>query len=183
MHLKHIIYVSFLNQTANQDINETIKNNLIIYTKEKRLFIMQVSHPLTSNDRTSSTATNHINHPRTSTQIQWELLNAEGGYWSAEQVLEFLGISACQRLDEMREQSRLLGVWWEDRYVYPAWQFAESGKLLNGLPQVLRTLSSFSAWEKLSYILSSNCYLDNQNSPLVELQRGNMEDVILAATE
>jgi hypothetical protein len=128
------------------------------------------------------TATNQIDHPRTSTQIQWELLNAEGGYWSAEQAIEFFGLG-CQRLDEMREQGRLLGVWWEDRYLYPAWQFAESGKLLKGLPQVLRTLSSFSAWEKLSYILSSNCYLDNQNSPLVELRRGNMEDVILAATE
>jgi hypothetical protein len=144
---------------------------------------MQVSHPLTSNDLTSSTATNNSNNPRTPTQIQWELLNAEGGYWSAEQVMEFLGIAASQSLDEMREQGRLLGVWWEDRYLYPAWQFAESGKLLNGLPQVLRTLSPFSAWEKLSYILSPNCYLDNQSSPLVELQRGNMEDVILAATE
>jgi hypothetical protein len=140
---------------------------------------MQVSQPLNSKDRTSSTVSN--NYFRTSTQIQWELLNAEGGYWSAEQAIEFFGLTGSQRLDEMREQGRLLGVWWEDRYLYPAWQFAESGKLLNGLPQILRTLSPFSAWEKLSYILSPNCYLDNQNSPLVELRRGNIEDVILAA--
>jgi hypothetical protein len=144
---------------------------------------VQVSQPLISKDLTSSNATNNIKNPRTPTQIQWELLNAEGGYWSAEQVMKFFGIAACQRLDEMREQGSLLGVWWEDRYLYPAWQFAESGKLIKGLSQVLRTLSSFSAWEKLSYILSPNCYLDNQNSPLVELRRGNMEDVILAATE
>jgi hypothetical protein len=166
MNLKHISYVSFLNQKANQDINEATKNHLIIYTKEKRFFIMQASQTLTSLE-----------------QIQWELLNAEGGYWEADRAIEFFGLTGCQRLDEMREQSRLLGVWWEDRYLYPAWQFAESGKLINGLPQVLRTLSPFSAWEKLSYILSPNCYLDNQNSPLVELRRGNMEDVILAATE
>jgi hypothetical protein len=138
---------------------------------------------LANKQQPNGTATNNIKSPRTSAQIQWELLNAEGGYWSAEQAIEFFGLTGSQRLDEMREQGRLLGVWWEDRYLYPAWQFAESGKLLNGLPQVLRTLSPFSAWEKLSYLLSPNCYLDNQNSPLVELRRGNMEDVILAATE
>jgi hypothetical protein len=125
---------------------------------------MQVSQPLTN-----------------LVQIQQELLNTEGGCWSTEQVTEFFGFANCQRLDEMRECGKLLGVWWEDRYLYPAWQFAESGKLIMGLPQVLRTLSPFSAWEKLSYILSPNCYLDNQNSPLVELRRGNIEDVILAA--
>jgi hypothetical protein len=144
---------------------------------------MQVSQPLISNDQHTISTVSNINPSRTLEQIQWELLNAEGGYWSAEQAIEFFGLTGSQRLDEMREQGRLLGVWWEDRYLYPAWQFAESGKLLNGLPQVLRTLSPFSAWEKLSYILSPNCYLDNQNSPLVELRRGNMEDVILAATE
>jgi hypothetical protein len=144
---------------------------------------MQVSQPLISKDRHTINTVSNINTSHTLEQIQWELLNAEGGYWSAEQAIEFFGLTGSQRLDEMREQGRLLGVWWEDRYLYPAWQFAESGKLLNGLPQVLRTLSPFSAWEKLSYLLSPNCYLDNQNSALVELRRGNMEDVILAATE
>ena len=127
--------------------------------------------------------TSNIKTARTSKQVQWELLNAEGGFWDADRVMEFFGVISTQSLDEMRERSKILGVWWEDRYLYPAWQFAGAGKLLNGLPQVLRTLATFSAWEKLSYMLSPNCYLDNQNSPLVELRRGNMEDVILAATE
>ena len=115
-------------------------------------------------------------------EFQWKLLTAEGGCWEAAQVMEFFAVTGFQHLDAMREQGNLLGVWWEDRYLYPAWQFIEGGKVLTGLPQVLRKLYPFSAWEKLSYILSPNYYLDNQNSPLEELRRGNIEDVILAAT-
>lgn len=133
-------------------------------------------------DQSDEKASN--NKPKqTLQQLQQKFITAEGGCWDADRVMQFFGVTGLQHLDAMREQGNLLGVWWENSYLYPAWQFTENGKVLSGLPQVLRKLYPFSAWEKLSYVLSPNYYLDNQNSPLEELRRGNIEDVILAASE
>jgi hypothetical protein len=115
--------------------------------------------------------------------FQQKLLNAEGGFWNAAMVMNVLHCIDSRFLDTMREQGKILGVWWNDQYVYPSWQFVAEGKILAGLPQLLRQLGTFSAWDKLSYILSPNHCLNNQNTPLEELRRGNIEDVILAATE
>ncbi len=124
------------------------------------------------------------NRPQQTLQeFQWELITAEGGCWEADRVMQYFGVTGFQHLDAMREQGRLLGVWWEDRYLYPAWQFTENRKVLAGLPEVLRCLNPFSSWDKLSYLLSPNYSLDDQNSPLSELRRGNIEDVVIAATE
>ena len=130
-----------------------------------------------------SNSPNKGSKEQTLTEFQWELLIAEGGYVHASTVMKTLGVTNLHNLDSLREQGRLLGVWWKDEYLYPAWQFTDEGKTLAGLPQVLRQLGTFSAWGKLSYLLSPNYYLDNQNTPLEELRRGNIEDVILAATE
>jgi hypothetical protein len=148
---------------------------------------MTASKPLTNSQHqdldTLAAHKNGSKPKQTYQEFQWQLINAENGYWEADKVMEYFSVNGFQHLDEMREQGRLLGVWWEDRYLYPAWQFIGNGKVLTGLSQVLRALNPFSGWEKLSYILSPNHYLDDQHSPLEELQRGNIEDVVLAATE
>jgi hypothetical protein len=115
-------------------------------------------------------------------EIQEKLIQLEGGSWKTDRVMEFLDIDRAQRLDELREQGRILGVSWNDEYLYPAWQFGESGKILPGLQSVITKLDTYSSWEKLAFMLSRNIRLKNQSTPLNELRQGNIEAVVLAAT-
>jgi hypothetical protein len=115
-------------------------------------------------------------------EIQEKLIQLEGGTWKTDQVMEFLGVDRAQKLDELREQGRILGVWWNDEYIYPAWQFGESGKILPGLQSVITKLETYSSWEKLAFMLSQNIRLKNKSTPLKELRQGNIEAVVLAAT-
>jgi hypothetical protein len=148
-----------------------------IKTKLSKVMLAQDQQSLLPNPQTAE-------YPQqTLLEYQCELLAAEGGAKNSLEVMEILGVTELHQLDALREQGRLLGVWWQGQYSYPAWQFIDGGKILAGLPQVLRQLGTFSAWDKLSYLLSPNYYLDNQSTPLAELRRGNIEDVVLAATE
>lgn len=115
-------------------------------------------------------------------EIQEKLIQLEGGTWKTDRVMEFLDVDRAQRLDELREQGRILGVSWNDEYLYPAWQFGESGKILPGLQSVITKLDTYSSWEKLAFMLSRNIRLKNQSTPLKELRQGNIEAVVLAAT-
>lgn len=115
-------------------------------------------------------------------EIQEKLIQLEGGTWKTDRVMKFLDIDRAQRLDELREQGRILGVSWNDEYLYPAWQFGESGKILPGLQSVITKLDTYSSWEKLAFMLSRNIRLKNQSTPLNELRQGNIEAVVLAAT-
>jgi hypothetical protein len=115
--------------------------------------------------------------------LQWELLRSEGGYWDAEKVVQTLGVESVQSLDELRENCEIIGLWWQGRYLYPAWQFIEAGQILADLPRVLKHLhNTYSDWEKLFFLLSPNLRLDDEKMPLDELRSGNIEAVILATT-
>jgi hypothetical protein len=115
--------------------------------------------------------------------LQWELLISEGGYWDAEKVIATIGVDSLQSLDDLREECEIIGLWWQDRYLYPAWQFIENGQILSGLPQILKHLNdTYSDWEKLFFLLSPNLHLEEESTPLSQLRSGNIESVILAAT-
>jgi hypothetical protein len=115
--------------------------------------------------------------------LQWELLVSEGGYWDAEKVVQIIGLESVQSLDKLREECEIIGLWWQDRYLYPVWQFTDAGQILPGLPQILKHLNhTYSDWEKLFCLLSPNPRLDEQKMPLDELRSGNLDAVILATT-
>jgi hypothetical protein len=115
--------------------------------------------------------------------LQWELLISEGGYWEAEKVVQVLGVESIESLDELREECEIIGLWWQEQYLYPAWQFSEGSQILVGLPQVLKHLkNTYSDWEKLFFLLSPNLRLDDEKMPLDELRSGNIDAVILATT-
>jgi hypothetical protein len=110
--------------------------------------------------------------------LYWELLISEGGYIEADRAMEILGVDNIASLSTMRSQQQIIGLLWQDRYLYPAWQFLENGEILSGLPEVLTALTSYSDWEKLQFLLSPNSLLTEDRLPLDELRSGNIEAVI-----
>ncbi len=115
--------------------------------------------------------------------LQWELLRSEGGYWDAERVMQTLAVANLTSVDELRSQQEIIGLWWQDRYLYPAWQFGAGGQILPGLATVLKTLTAYSDWQKLQFLLSPNSRLDREKMPLDELRAGNIDTVMLAISE
>jgi hypothetical protein len=104
---------------------------------------------------------------------------AEGGVLSVEEVARLLGISR-QAVDKRRQKGRILALPVGDhRYVYPAWQFSQTG-MLDGFEQVLAELSLPDPWTQAAFFLGENALLDGQR-PLDELRRGNVESTCRAA--
>lgn len=114
--------------------------------------------------------------------VDEQMITSEGMPLKTTEVMKKLGIDREHKLNELREQGIILGVWWKDEYYYPAWQFIGNGKILPGLQAVICTLDTHSPWEKLDFMLSKNVRLKDQNTPLNELRQGNIESVVLAAT-
>ncbi len=115
--------------------------------------------------------------------LQWELLINEGGYWESEKVMQTLKVDSPISLDELRSQQEIIGLWWQDRYLYPAWQFAADGQVLPGLATILKTLTDYSDWQKLQFLLSPNSRLDAEKMPLDELRAGNVDTVMQIIAE
>ncbi len=115
--------------------------------------------------------------------LHWELLINEGGYWESEKVMQTLKVDSPISLDELRSQQEIIGLWWQDRYLYPAWQFAADGQVLPGLATILKTLTDYSDWQKLQFLLSPNSRLDAEKMPLDELRAGNVDTVMQIIAE
>ena len=115
--------------------------------------------------------------------LQWDLLVAEGGYWDADRVMQTIAIDSLISLDDLRSQQEIIGLWWQDRYLYPAWQFAADRQILPGLATILRTLTAYSDWQKLQFLLSPNSRLDQEKMPLDELRSGNVDTVMQVIAE
>ena len=86
-------------------------------------------------------------------------------------------------LDDLRSQQEIIGLWWQDRYLYPAWQFAADGQILPGLATILKALTAYSDWQKLQFLLSPNSRLDQEKMPLDELRAGNVDTVMQIIAE
>ncbi|MEI9980198.1 MAG: hypothetical protein WDN23_14585 [Edaphobacter sp.] len=104
-----------------------------------------------------------------------EMLKAAGGALSSEQVGEVLGLSR-QAVDKRRSTNQLLALTQGRRgYSYPAFQFDE-GKTLEGLEEVLKSLSAVDPWMQLNFFTSPNERLSG-NTPIEALRRGKSSEV------
>lgn len=107
------------------------------------------------------------------------LLRAEGGTLSGDDVSKLLGISR-QAVDKRRRAGRLIALTRGRRgYIYPAWQF-EGGRTLPGLEEVLKALKRHDPWIQAAFMLHPNIQLDN-STPLAELRSGKLDAVVDAA--
>lgn len=112
-------------------------------------------------------------------RVRVELLQAEGGVWSAQEVASHLGVSR-QAVDKRRKAGRLLGLpTGRHGYAYPAWQFARDG-VLRGLEEVLRALLPHDPWMSASFFLGTNVRLGGKR-PLAALRQGQVKEVVQAA--
>lgn len=111
--------------------------------------------------------------------VRAELLKAEGGVLSVNEVATRLGISR-QAVDKRRRARQLLALpMGKSRYSYPAWQFSENG-VLPGVEEVLQAFQDEAPWSQAAFFLGGNTVLDGQR-PIDELRRGNVAGVRRAA--
>lgn len=111
--------------------------------------------------------------------VRAELLKAEGGVLSVNEVATRLGISR-QAVDKRRRARQLLALpMGKSRYLYPTWQFAEKG-VLSGLEEVLQAFQDDAPWSQAAFFLGENTILGGKR-PLDELRRGNVAEVRRAA--
>jgi hypothetical protein len=109
-----------------------------------------------------------------------ELLQAEGGSISADEVAKVLSISR-QAVDKRRRSGRLIGVTrGRHGYAYPIWQFDETGTI-TGLEAVLHELRQHDPWMQIIFMLSPNTRLQGR-SPLALLKEKKIEAVLTAAS-
>jgi hypothetical protein len=108
-----------------------------------------------------------------------DLLAAEGGTLSKDEVAQRLHLS-LEQVEEQRRAGRLIGLLSEqETYIYPAWQFHANG-MLSGVEDVLKDLRDHDPWMQAHFFLSGDIRL-NHETPLAELRRGHIEAVRRAA--
>ena len=111
-----------------------------------------------------------------------ELLEAEGGTWSAEHAAKHLRLTR-QAVDNRRKSGKLIGLDLGRRgFAYPVWQFAPNG-VLPGLEAVLAAMTVRAPWDQLVFFVSGDPRLGGER-PLDVLRRGRaeqLEDVKRAA--
>jgi hypothetical protein len=117
-------------------------------------------------------------------EARQQLVEAEGGSWSSEEVARLLHISKTAVLKRLTS-GRLLA-WREERLQaarFPRWQFDEHGQVLDGLEDVLRILNQdarLDAWGKMLFFLQEKPSLDGRR-PVDLLRQGKLKEVRLAA--
>ena len=117
-------------------------------------------------------------------EVRQQLMAAEGGSWSSEEVARLLQISKTAVLKRLAA-GRLLA-WREERLQaarFPRWQFDDHGHVLDGLEEVLAILhqdAALDAWGKVLFFLREKPGLGGRR-PLDLLRQGNLKEVRLAA--
>jgi hypothetical protein len=106
-------------------------------------------------------------------EARQQLLDAEGGAWTVDQVASHLRVSR-QSVDKRRKASKLLALTVGRRgYLYPSWQFTRRG-VLPGWETILMALAANDPWAQVIFTLSPNDRLDNQR-PLDALRLWKVE--------
>lgn len=112
-------------------------------------------------------------------EARQQLLDAEGGAWTVEQVASHLGLSR-QAVDKRRKAGKLLGLTMGRRgFLYPSWQFARRG-VLPGWETILRELAAHDPWAQVIFMLSPSDRLSEQR-PLDVLRHERVDEVKEAA--
>lgn len=110
-----------------------------------------------------------------------QLLQAEGGMATSEEMGQLLGGISRQAIDKRRRAGRLVAVRERSDWLYPRWQVAH-GQLLEGLEAVLDELGDrgHDPWAMLIFFLQSDTEQEGE-SPLGALRAGKVEAAICAA--
>jgi hypothetical protein len=104
------------------------------------------------------------------------LIEENGGVFTAEQVAQIIGISR-QAVEKRRQSGKLVAVsTGRHGYLYPAWQFNESGTLA-GLQDVLAVLEPHDEWMKTIFFVSKNPRLGDR-TPVEMLKSGKLKQVL-----
>ncbi len=113
-------------------------------------------------------------------KLKQQLIEAEGGYGNSEEIAEMLGVSR-QAINQRRQRGKLIGLSrGKGKYIYPLWQFTDTGKTLLGLEAVLEKLPEVDPWTQVTFFLNPNLRLQNK-TPLEMLRMGEVEPVIISA--
>lgn len=111
-------------------------------------------------------------------KVKQELLEANGGCITVEEVAKILGITR-QAVDKRRRANKLIGISrGKHAYLYPIWQF-NSQSVIKDLEAVLAELKNYDPWMQIAFMLEPNLRLDGK-TPLQELQSNNSEQVLSA---
>ena len=110
-----------------------------------------------------------------------ELLRAEGGVVSGEQLGNLLGGITRQAVDKRRRAGRLLALRERSDWVYPVWQVAEN-RMLPGFEDVLAELTArgHGPWDAMLFFLETDTQHDGE-TPLAALRGGGVERALWAA--
>lgn len=111
-------------------------------------------------------------------EMKRDMLKAEGGALSAQQLAEHLGITP-QGLGRKRERNQVFWLDVGDGYVYPAFQIGKNG-LLPGIREVLGAFTVDDPWMRVNFMLTGDQRLGNKR-PIDELRKGKIDDVVMAA--
>lgn len=104
-----------------------------------------------------------------------QLLEAEGGVWTVEEVAKHLRLTR-QAVDNRRRAGKLIGLDMGRRgFAYPVWQFTPDG-VLGGLEAVLGAMTVRAPWDQAAFFLSGDPRLGGER-PLDVLRRGRAVDV------
>ncbi len=113
-------------------------------------------------------------------EIKQQLMAAEGGCQGSQKIAELLGVTP-QAINQRRQRGKLIGLpRGKGKYIYPMWQFTDTGKTIVGLEEVLEQLSKIDPWTQVAFFLNPSLRLNNQ-SPLVLLRQGNVKSVVNSA--
>lgn len=111
-------------------------------------------------------------------EMKRDMLKAEGGALSAQQLAEHLGVTP-QGLGRKRERNQVFWLDVGDGYVYPAFQIGKNG-LLPGVREVLGAFTVDDPWMRVNFMLTGDQRLGNKR-PIDELRKGKIDDVVMAA--
>ena len=113
-------------------------------------------------------------------QLKQQSIQAEGGCADSEEIAQMLGVSR-QAINQRRQRGKLIGLSrGKGKYIYPLWQFTDTGETLSGLEAVLKELSEVNPWTQVAFFLNPNLRLENQ-TPLAMLRMGEVKLVIASA--
>lgn len=111
-------------------------------------------------------------------EMKRDMLKAEGGALSAQQLAEHLGITP-QGLGRKRERNQVFWLDVGDGYVYPAFQIGKNG-LLPGIREVLDAFTLDDPWMRVNFMLTGDQRLGGKR-PIDQLRKGKIDDVVTAA--
>lgn len=113
-------------------------------------------------------------------ELRQEMLRKAEGVLSSGKVAELLRLSR-QAVDKRRAANQLLALTQGRRgYSYPSFQF-EDGKTLDGLEEVLKTLTVLDPWMQLRFFTSPQEKLGSK-TPIEALRSGRVSDAVRAAS-